>query len=678
MPPYWRNYWRRKRNPRFRRRWLFRRRIRKVFPRRRKYRTRRHRFYKVKRRFFFNKRKKKTIKLKVFQPNTINKCKIKGYKCLFQGSTYRLSKNYIQSIYATNPESYPSGGGWSLLVFSLDSLYEDFQHLENFWTKSNAGLPLIRYNGCKFKLYQAENVDYAFAYDNCWPLVDTPHTHADSSPSRMLVKKHKIIVPSRKNQPRKKPYKTVRIKPPPQMTNNWYFAQDLHKLPLVMTTTTSLSLTTPFCNPTANSNNITLKFLNPYMFQNPNFQHFNEQQGYIPKWIPISNVNTPIFYYASSIPHTTPTSLEFIKQLIFLGNTKDNQPGTELRNIIDNESQFPNTKKNWGNPFYHRYLETGEETTSYIYFSTTGVVDMVNKAKTNTQPDQIKNINFTLTTGPIIYTATYNPARDKGEKNTVYLVPTIDQNNLNKPQNENLIFYGFPLPILLWGWTDWVKKLKLANNFENDYTLIIDTDMFDEKLPHYWLLDETFIHGSDPYDFTNEYQKNYYNKNNWFPNLRYQVQSIEKICQTDVGTYKPQKENYIQAYCIYTFYFKFGGCPKTIPKPYDPSLQPTWTTADHIPRRPEIQNPNTNPQSELYSWDWDEDYVTENAIKRIKEFTTTNEYLLSTENKFQPQIQKKTKETTEQEKKEKLLLFLQHLRKHNLLLQLKQHLRLKK
>nr|UGV38426.1 MAG: ORF1 [TTV-like mini virus] len=671
MPPYWKNYWRNRRT-RFRKRRFYRRRAGAPFQRRR-WRKRRHRFYyKVKRRRFFSKRKRKTLKLKVFQPKTINYCKIKGYKCLFQGSTYRLSHNYIQGIYALTPEPYPSGGGWSLLVFSLDSLYEDFLHLENIWTKGNAGLPLVRYTGCKFKLYQTEDTDYVFTYENCWPMVDTQHTHADSAPSRMLQKLHKVIIPSRQTQQRKKPYKVVRVKPPPQMTNNWYFTKDISKLPLVMTTTTAISLTKPFANSNKLNSNITLYCLNPLQFQNPNFQHFPEKTGYNPKWLILSGVSTPIYWYASKMKYTGPKPTQnFVQQLIFLGNTKVNQEGRELQDIKNN-----NTKAGWGNPFYHRFLERTADTSYTIYFSTTNVTTLVNALNGTNNYD---NVNFTEVSGPLIYTLTYNPAKDTGQDNIVYLVPTIDQNNMNPTDNENLKFHGFPLNILLWGWTDWVKKLKLASNFENDYMLIIETKFFDETLTKYILIDYDFIEGYDPYQkHEDTYQTNYYNNQNWFPNLRYQNQSIEKICQTDVGTYKPKNNTYIQSYCKYSFYFKWGGCPKTLQKPYDPSLQPTWTTADNILRRPEIQNPNINPQTELYAWDWEKDYVTQTAIERIKQFTQLTEPLLSTESKSNPKASKAQEKTTKEKEKEKTLYLLQQLRKQQLLQQLLHKFQLKK
>lgn len=557
-------------------------------------------------------------------------------------------------------------------------MYEDYLHLENIWTKGNAGLPLSRYLGCKFRLYQSEYADYVFYYDHCWPMVATEHTHADCSPSRMLTKKNKIIIPSRLTQQRKKPYKTVRIKPPPQMTNNWYFSQDIHKLPILMTATTAVSLTKPFANSNKESSNIQLFCLNPLQFQNPNFQHFPAETGYSPKWLPIGTVNTKIYWYASQTQHTGTTTKDFVSQLVFLGNTKQNQQGEPLYRLSQTSNPLPNTPANWGNPFYHRYIERTGETSSYIYFSDQTVVNLVNTLKTNTDENTYKKFNFTLVTGPLIYEFTYNPAKDTGKNNKAYIIPTIDQNNTNPTDNENLQISGFPLPIMLWGWTDWLKKLKLANNMENDYLLVLETDFFSEKATKYILIDYDFLEGFDPYqEHTEQYQTNNYNHNNWFPNLRYQNQSIEKICQTDVGCYKPNNNKYIQARCDYTFYWKWGGCPKTLQKPYDPSLQPIWTTADNIYRRPEIQNPNIRPETELYQWDWKKDFITQTAIERIKQFTTIDEPPFSTDNKADPKAAPQ-KKTTKEKEKEEILQLIQHIRKQRMLLQLQSKLQLKK
>ena len=222
MPPYWNSRTRYRRRYYRRNRWPKRRRPRKAF--RRRWYIRRRAFkpkYKVKR---FKIHKKKTkLTVKQFQPKAIRKCKIVGYKCLFQGGIDRANNNFIQWVYSYINEDEPGGGGWSLLVFSLDSLFEDYNHLENIWTSSNAGLPLVRYLGCSFTLYQSEETDYIFMYDNCWPMTDTIYKHADSAPFRMLQHKNKIVVPSTRNKRKRRPYKKVFIKPPAQMTNKWYF-----------------------------------------------------------------------------------------------------------------------------------------------------------------------------------------------------------------------------------------------------------------------------------------------------------------------------------------------------------------------------------------------------------------------------------------------------------------------
>nr|UGV39101.1 MAG: ORF1 [TTV-like mini virus] len=654
MPPYWITYRRRRRRPFRRRFWFPRRRIRKTFHRRRWTRKYRRTNRKVKTKKFY--KKKKTISLTVFQPKSIKLCKIKGHKCLFQGSPLRSSHNYVQYIYSYVPEHEPGGGGWSLMVFSLDSLFEDYEHLENVWTSSNVALPLVRYLGCTIRLYQSQATDYVFLYDNCWPMVDTPYTHADSCPIRMLMRKNKIIVPSRLTQNRKKPYKKVRIRPPAQMTNNWYFQHDIHKLPLLMTTTTAVSLTNPFANPKAKSNNISLLCLNPYLFQNPNFQHFQELEGYYAKEIGTQKV----FLYASlqDIPHNI--TKQFIGQLIFLGNTKENQPGDTISN---NENSY--TKIKWGNPFYHRYLERSTETSYKIIFTTSNITTVLNQYKNNTTI----NIQFTSITPPIFYTVRYNPQKDTGKTNKIYLTSTQDDNKFNEPKDKNLIFDGFPLYILLWGWTDFIKKLKTTVNIDNNYILTIKTEEFDETLPRYTVVDLDFIEGFDPYQQHTEdsYQTNNYNRNNWFPKLQFQQQSIEHICISGPACPRPINDYYLQAYCRYTFYFKWGGCPKQLEKVYDPSLQSKWPTADKVSTRLEIQNPSTAPQTELYSWDWSRDYVKKSAIQRIAMYTETDEKIFSpTESKANVQALKTQEKEQPQTKEEKKLLkqlkLLQHQR----------------
>lgn len=678
MPPYWTYYRRRRWNQRRRRPWFRARRPRKTF--RRKWRRYSNRRYtrKVKK-FKTFKKKKLKLTLKVFQPKSIRFCKIVGYKCLFQGSLKRSNHNYIQYIYSTVPPNYPGGGGWSLLVFNLSSLYEDFSHLQNYWTQTNNFLPLCRYLGCKFKFYQSTNTDYVVNYDTCWPMVDGIYTHANSSPLRMIQHKQKILIPSTQTKKRRKPYKVARIKPPSQMTNNWYFQSDLCNTNLVMITATAVNLTEPFATSTSLSNNITVTCLSPYIFQNTNFQHFSRTEGY---WAKKYN-EEKLFLYSSitPMPHTFTNAenvKQWFKQLTPLINTKEYRAGAMMSVIMQSGQD---KMENWGNPFYFRYLHhEGTEPENTIYLinkNTSSMKTFIESITSTTLPTTLK---ITEVTTPQIYFLRYNPEKDTGQDNIIYLVKNDDDNTWEPPENNNLKFDGFPLFTLLWGWTDWVKKAKLITNLDVNSILVIKTKMFSETLPYYILIDKDFIEGEDPYTPNHTEQSNtpsYYNSQNWFPRLQYQEQNIQNICDTGPAAPKSIHEEYIQAYCKYTFYFKWGGCPKQLPKVIDPCSQSKWPTPHNFNGRPEITNPKESPETQIYSFDWTKDYVNKTAIERVGNYTKTDKPMFSiTDSNNNPQaITTQTKETQKTQEKKNYQQLLQQLKQQQMVLNLKLQLK---
>lgn len=670
MPYYWRKRNLRNAYKRYRRRrWFLRRGVRKPFQRRFWRRNLRRRKYKVKRLKF---KKRKLLKLKQWQPASIKKCKIVGIKCLLQGNVLSAQHNYAQYIYSYVPPENPGGGGWSLMVFSLGSLFEDYDHLQNVWTTSNSGLPLVRYTGCTIKLFQSENTDYVFTYDTCWPMVDTPYTHADSSPMRMIQKRHKVIMPSKQTKQRRKPYKRIKIKPPHQMINKWYFQKDICNQPLLLTTTTAISLLKPFAGTNSLSNNITFKCLNTFLFNNPHFQHFPETVGYSHKIVNSQSM----FLYATTEPKPTEDKnmKDWLLKLIFLGNTVENQPGKPIHQWYSTNS---NTKKNWGNPFYHRYLEDTSETSYTIYTSKQTIVNIVNQLRGSTIT--IPNTDFQEISRPIFYTVTYNPARDTG-LNKIYLLETSKTLTFDEPENKNLVFEGFPLYNLIWGWTDFIRKLKIITNLPQNALLVIVTKNFDDQtLKTYVPIDQDFIDGLDPYqtDHSHE-QTNYYNSLNWFPKVQFQEQTINNIALTCPFSPRPNTYEFLQCFCKYTFYFKWGGCPKVLQKAIDPCSQSKWTTPDNLEHRIQICDPNTAPQTELYSWDWDSDFVKQKSIERIQEYTTIDENVFQpTESKWSAKALKlQEKETSEEKEEEKLFLKLHQLRKQRLHLELKCRLKL--
>ena len=489
-------------------------------------------------------------------------------------------------------------------------------------------------------------------------MVDTPLSHADAAPGFMLQKKNKIIIPSTLNKRKRKPYKQVWIRPPAQMYNHWYFTKDICKTPLVLITATTCSLNNPFAKPEAKSNNISLKCLNVRLFQNTNFQHLPETTYYSPKTTdtePIKN----IYLYSSHLNYNTAT----IDDLLPLGNTKEMRLGVPYSSL---RSESDIKLSNLGNPFEKSNFISDE---MYLYYSTTNFTQMLSfKSPTKT----LSNIpNILPVESKTVITVRYNPDKDTGKDNKVYLVKNYDNQGWKEPTDDNLIIEGFPLYYALWGWLDWQKKLKKAPRVFNDYTLVIQTKMFDVDLPYYVLLDQDFIDGFEPYGDLHDppIKPSYYSTENWFPKTTYQEQSIQKICDTGPFTPKTPWNHYLQIRYQYCFYFKWGGCPKDLKKAYDPCLQPKWPTPDNISPATEISNPATSPSTILYSWDWKEDYIKKKAIKRIADHTPINENILSiTESKYNPKpLQKKrkteTSESEEEKEEEELLQQLLKLKK---------------
>ena len=121
-----------------------------------------------------------------------------------------------------------------------------------------------------------------------------------------------------------------------------------------MTTTTAVSLNFPLCKPECKNNNLTLYYLNPYLFKNANFQHF-DTSGYYPKMK--ENTQTPLYLYASQRDdiNILQSDTEKVKQdagdLIPLTDTKNYKKGNFIKTIQQASQIFTIL----GNPFHTDY-----------------------------------------------------------------------------------------------------------------------------------------------------------------------------------------------------------------------------------------------------------------------------------------------------------------------------------
>nr|UGV35132.1 MAG: ORF1 [TTV-like mini virus] len=611
MPYYWKTYYNRRR--RF---WPWR--TRKTFRRRQRWRRYRRRRNYNRRYWVRRRRHKKLTKINVreYQPASIRKCNIIGDMCLFQGSPERLCFNYTQYMHSFVPDYEPGGGGYCVVVESLSSLWEDFQKLRNTWTTSNAGLPLVRYLGCTFTFFQSQYTDYCVEIDTCYPMKDFQYTHADISPSRILQKRKIIRVPSLETRKKRKPYKKVRVKPPSQLQTKWYFQKDICSFPLVMIKATAVDFRYPFGAPQWQSNNITLTCLNPQLFYRHDFSQFSATTGYFPR------PSTYLYAYHST-QHPPPQTITTTTstKLIYLGNTKQYTTGTEKTLTELKTSKVTD----WGNPFHDHYL-SGDETAIYT----------ADVPPSQIEADGTNKTTFTLLAQPLLLKYRYNPEKDTGQNNKIYLIPNFHDYGWDAPAQPNIVFEGFPLYNLLFGYTDWQEKVHEVQNIFNSYILVINTDFINEKQAHVIPFDNFFLTGHSPY--RDDYQEQQipprsdYDEQNWYPKLRFQTKTINTICQTAPGAFRSHYKNYVQAKMHYNFHFKWGGCPKTLEKPYDPCSQPDWNIPRNFTSGLQIQNPAQAPETVLQKFDWRRDYVKQTAIKRIQEHTPITETLqLSTD-----------------------------------------------
>nr|UGV37745.1 MAG: ORF1 [TTV-like mini virus] len=642
MPPYWRRY--RQRRPRRWRRWGTRRYRRWRF--RRPFRTFRRygRANWVRRKF-----KLSSIKLKQYQPRSIRNCVIKGMKCLFQGSAMRKSNNYWQYPHTIIPEKFPGGGGWGLQVISLSSLYEDYQHLSNYFSQSNAGLPLVRFKGMKLIFYQNQNTDYVVEIENCWPMIDTPLKHANSQPQRMLMSKKKIIIPSIQTKRLRKGKKKTFVKPPAQMLNQWYFQKDVCNTKLAMITATACSLTDYYLPYKSESNNISLNALNTNIFKNADFQQPAATTGYSPR-------NNYYLYGQTNGGYTIPKKAT---QLIYLGDSKNYVEGKASTTEEIKANGFK--KDNWGNPFFEHYI-AGDKP---MFTSSKGPTDQVWKDNAAHPTDSTKDIDKWLT--PLHnkpYTRVrYNPDKDTGEGNVIYFVDNYNRagdNSFDPPEDPNKKITGFPLWIALWGWADWIKKLGLLPRVDKDHIIVIQSSFFDQKFPYYVFLDDSFTTALGPFDTEKTAEDEFH----WYPKFWYQQKSIETICACGPGVSRAKDDESLQAKMEYKVYVKWGGCPSTLEKVYDPCSQPKWPTTSDIQQTVSITNPEYDPSNYFYTWDTRRDFLTDTALKRLKKNQETDETIsIKTGSKSSPSadlqilqtLQESSDEASTPEKKKETL-----------------------
>lgn len=625
----WRRYWRRARAPLRRRYW---------------------------RRRWVRKRKKTKIRLTQYQPKCIRKCKIIGLSCLFASTKYRLSNDYDLYEYSEIPERLPGGGGWGIKVFSLGALYSDHEYAKNCWTKTNHDLPLVRYLGCRLTFYQSEYVDYIVTYTNSLPMTSSIGMYNSMQPYIQYLQQHKLIVPGTKTYRKKKPFFKLWVKPPNPLQNKWYFAQDLTKTPLLMLRTSATSLNKFFIDPDSYSNCTTIKSLNASIFQNRNFAHPDEgtQPGY---WCFKQSNTTKVYLYASL--EAPPTLTPLAKNLIPLTETRYYQEGKtydEVHHPPSGQQEWDTswkTQGRWkgfvGNPFASPYL-TGDILT---YYTTKHYTQIMNDHKPNDKVTALVQTNF-------VKHIRYCPNSDQTHDHMCYFKSNkLEETGWKEPaDDEDLLNSGLPFWLLLWGFLDWHRKVKLYQHLDSDYILTIKQHLTLLSKDFVIPLSDSFIQGRSPF-YTEEPYRSETDSNTWYPQVQYQTEAINQICLTGPGVAKLPENFSVQGLVKYKFYFKWGGDLPQMSTIENPGKLPTFILPGNKSSKTSLQNPATNPESLLHSFDERRHILTDRAIRRLQTYQETKTDSVTDGSPFQdtPALQETQEETTSSEEEETETLF---------------------
>lgn len=516
------------------------------------------------------------------------------------------------------PEKWPGGGTFSVLQFTLENLFDMHEYCRNWWTTSNAELPLCRYLGVDFRFYQCEFVDYIVKIETDLPPNSNKLTYPSAHPAMQMMSNKKLIIPSRQHHHRKKPYFKVHVNPPPQFKNSWYFTVDMYKHALCQLHISTTNLTNPFQKPDRLSNTVTFWTLNTKSIQNRTFGKDTGQS-----W-PFKSIGTFIYYMYYYATEPLPNNNEHIllDHLIPLANPRDFKPGDSFSDLPPlnkpkREQYYSNWKNYWGNIFHPEITKD----ISHLGFSRKSPEAIQNEIKTKPNITKWSELDeaatqMTLTpfNEPIFIPHQYNPEKDSGIDTKIYFLSNYEGHGWDPPGIPEIEIDGFPIWLALWGYSDFQKRLKKILNIDTTYIMTIKTNNTQRPNENpLVIINKSFIEGHSPYQ--NEALPEDITK--WYPMYQYQTIEQNKLLQT--GPYTPYTPDALSdnVTLMYKFRWKWGGCPPKHITVDDPAHQIQYPIPRNEHQTNSLQNPGQPPETMLYSFDHRHGNITTTAFERI-------------------------------------------------------------
>lgn len=457
----------------------------------------------------------------------------------------------------------PGGGGFCTTVFSLAYLYELYTLKKCIWTTPNANYDLCRYTGCRFTFFRHPWHDFIITTQLMYPMSLNFGDYIECQPGRMLLQQRKIILLSLKHKPNAKLHVTKRFKPPKQMTNKWFFQDMFSNKPLLLLKASVCDLLQPELGPSGGNKLVTLNCINIHsLYLQGNWGIGGTQTQYVP-----------------IATWTNPKTITIVK-----GSTQTNIEVGRTNAVSYSDGWFQKT------------------------------ILQAHKIK-------VSQSEYTST-----YQARYNPAIDTGKDNLVYLC-SFTAPDYRPPQHDKVLYASNqPLWMLLFGFADYVKKIKEPVETFPIYYLLVSSPYIE---PHFnvanprthLIIDSSFISGQGPFNTT--VPDRFLPK--WYPSLYYQQEAISSIVKA--GPYVPKPDpkqaNWELPYKC-TFYFKWGGSFHQDTQIYNPKEKTDYPVPDNLQSAVQVTDPQQQiPQTMLHTWDYRRDIITKAALKRMSEHFET-------------------------------------------------------
>nr|UHM26132.1 MAG: ORF1 [Torque teno midi virus] len=566
-----RRYFKRKRRPKYKRRY------RRPYTRRRRRRRRKRKV----------RRKLQKITVKQWQPDSIVRCKIKGFGCLAAGAQGRQPYCYTTSKYEYPQPKAPGGGGFGAELFSLQYLYTEWLARRNIWTRSNDYKDLVRFTGATFYFFKHQTTDFIVQYNRQPPFLLEKDYYNDLQPLSMLLSRHHKIVPSLKRKPFGKSYVKMKIKPTKQMTTKWFFQQDFAEQGLFTISGSAANLSWGYFNPDTQSRCLTLYSLNLQFYTESNYG---------------ASGHTPYYPY-NTWPHTS--------GLMFCRKVNNKWVGT----VINPQTYADSVDHEKG--FFSPYVLQASK------------IVPANTKNTDTDIEQAQSAMAHLP----IASFRYNPEEDTGIGNAVWLASTLTNHHWEKPHLTDLIIVGKPLWQSFYGFYSYIQKSKKYHDW-------LTTGIFVCICPALKRLNTTttqttfafvdldFVKGNLPYEETISQNRLHL----WFPTTENQQTTTSGLVQSGpyVPKYAYQDESTWELTYKYIFYFKWGGPHVTDELVQNPKDQGKYPVPDHVRQAIQVSNPlKQTCETMLRDWDYRRGIITATALKRMSKHLQTDSSIQS-------------------------------------------------